>query len=218
MIEVAAVIVGAGSGTRFGGLKQFQQLGEKMVFDWSIIAARSVAGFTVAVVPADYDGKLPTGADIVVNGGESRSTSVRCGLAALPESAEIVIVHDAARPFASGETFGAVVEAVRSGADAAVPGIAVPDTLARSEGAEVARFVEREGLVALQTPQAFSASILRAAHEGDPDYSDDSGLVARAGGKVVLVKGDSRAFKITTPDDLVIANALAVSIEKGGSL
>ena len=126
----------------------------------------------------------------------------RCapGLRAVPDDVDVIVVHDAARPLASRALFAAVIAAVRDGADAAVPGVAVADTLKRVDGARVVATVDRDDLVAVQTPQAFRASALRAAHASGDDASDDAALVEAAGGRVVVVAGDPANLKITTPD------------------
>jgi len=113
-------------------------------------------------------------------------------------------VHDGARPLAGGDLFRAVVAAVRAGADAAVPGVPLADTLRWRSGG----VADRDGLVAVQTPQAFRAAALRAAHEGEPDATDDASLVEAAGGKVVVVDGSPLNLKITNPSDLIVAEAL----------
>jgi 2-C-methyl-D-erythritol 4-phosphate cytidylyltransferase len=148
-----------------------------------------------------------------VIGGATRSDSVRAGLAAIPEGAEIVVVHDAARPLADRVLFDAVIAAVRAGADAAVPGIPVADTLKRVDGARVVETVARDDLVAVQTPQAFRCAALRAAHRGAPDATDDAALIEAIGGTVVVVPGDPRNLKVTTPTDLAVA---AVLLGAGG--
>lgn len=201
--EVWAIVVAGGSGTRFGGAKQFEDLAGRRVLDWAVAAARSVCDGVVTVLPAD---RLEAGARA---GGASRSASVRAGLAAVPAAAEIVVVHDAARPLAGGELFERVVAAVRDGAAAAVPVLAITDTVKRLEGSHVVGTVDRTELVAVQTPQAFRAEVLRAAHAGEPEATDDAALVEAMGGAVVAVAGDPRNFKLTTPDDLVAARALA---------
>lgn len=194
---VWAVVVAGGGGSRFGGTKQYVEVAGRRVVDWSLAAARTGADGVVAVVPAaDAERPLP-GADLVVAGGPTRSESVRAGLAAVPPAAAVVVVHDAARPAAGPDLFRAVVEAVRSGADAAVPGVPVVDSLRwRAGGA-----VDREDLVAVQTPQAFAAAALRAAHAAGGDASDDATLVERAGGRVVVVEGDPANVKVTHPAD-----------------
>ena len=118
---VWVVIVGAGSGTRFGGAKQYAPLAGRRVLDWSVDVARSVADGVVLVVPPDAADEVEPAVDAVVPGGATRSESVRAGLAVVPGEAEVVLVHDAARPLASHALFRAVVDAVLAGADAVVP-------------------------------------------------------------------------------------------------
>jgi 2-C-methyl-D-erythritol 4-phosphate cytidylyltransferase len=118
-MSVAAVVVAAGRGTRFGGAKQFALVDGESVAARSVKACRSVAERVVLVVPEGYDG-TGEGADVVVSGGSSRAASVRCGLAQC-EDADVVIVHDAARPNASPALFASVIAAIEDGADAAIP-------------------------------------------------------------------------------------------------
>lgn len=160
--------------------------------------------------------------DVVTAGASTRAGSVRSGLVAVPESAEVIVVHDAARPLARKALFASVIAAVREGADGAVPGIDVVDTLKRlapapvkpetgepSERRDVLATLERSGVVGVQTPQAFQAQALRAAHGGHEEASDDASLVESNGGRVVVVPGDRRNLKVTYPADLAIAEALA---------
>jgi 2-C-methyl-D-erythritol 4-phosphate cytidylyltransferase len=204
MAAVWVIVVAAGSGRRFGGAKQYEPLAGRRVVDWSLDAARAVADGVVLVVAEDRAGEDEPGADAVVPGAATRSGSVRAGLAAVPASAEVILVHDAARPLADGALFAAVLEAVRSGADAAVPGAPVTDTLRAHDGTAV----DRDGLVAVQTPQAFAAAALRAAHRSGAEATDDASLVEADGGKVVVVPGSPDNLKITRPADLVVAEAL----------
>lgn len=198
------MVVAAGQGSRFGGAKQYAPLAGRRVLDWSIDAARTAAAGVVLVVPARRVGTAEPAADVVVAGGATRSASVRAGLACVPDDAGVVVVHDAARPLASAGLFGRVVDAVRAGADAAVPGVPVVDTIRRRDG----RPVERDQLVAVQTPQAFRAAALRGAHVGQPEATDDATLVEAAGGRVVVVPGDPCNRKITDPADLLLAERL----------
>lgn len=203
-----AVVVAGGSGVRFGTPKQFELLAGRRVLDWSIEAARAVAGSVIVVLPADHP-LDPGAADVAVHGGPTRSASVRAGLAAVPEAAEVVVVHDAARPLARGGLFQAVVEALGDPAVAgAVPAVALADTVKRVEDGRVAATVARQGLVAVQTPQAFRTSCLRAAHREGAEGSDDASLVEAAGGVVVTVPGDPANLKLTARTDLVVAEAL----------
>ena len=107
-------MVAGGSGRRFGQLKQFSPLGGRLVLDWAVAACRAHSAGVVLVLPADaVASEAPQhGADIVVAGGESRAASVRCGLAAVPDEAEVVLVHDAARPLTTPAIFEAVLGAL----------------------------------------------------------------------------------------------------------
>jgi 2-C-methyl-D-erythritol 4-phosphate cytidylyltransferase len=215
-------VVAGGSGRRFGGRKQFLPLAGQPVASWSVRAARAVADGVVLVVPrtdgATGDGVVPPpgatgdaayGADTVVAGGASRADSVRAGLAAVPADTSVVVVHDAARPLAGPDLFAAVVAAVREGdVDGAVPVVPVADTLKRVRGARVVATIDRDDLVAIQTPQAFAADALRSAHADGADATDDAGLLEAAGLAVGTVPGDPRNFKLTRPEDLVLAEAL----------
>jgi 2-C-methyl-D-erythritol 4-phosphate cytidylyltransferase len=196
---VWTIVVAAGTGSRFGGPKQFADLGGRRVADWARRAAEAVSDGVVVVVPADH-----AGADLhSVAGGATRAESVRCGLAAVPADVAIVVVHDAARPFAGAGLFDAVIAAVRSGADGAVPAVTVADTIKEvdADGVVVAT-PDRSRLVAVQTPQAFRAEVLRRAHAGGAEGTDDAALVEAIGGTVVTVPGDPANRKITEPDDL----------------
>ena len=196
-------MVAAGSGTRFGKPKQFEPLGGATVLEHAITQALTVSeGVVVVLAPDQLSLQLPTGC-ISVEGGATRSESVRAGLDAVPETAEIICVHDAARPLASEDLFRRVIESVRGGADGAVPGIAVSDTIKEVDNfGVVTRTVPRARIVAVQTPQAFAAQKLRAAHASGEEGTDDAELVERAGGKIVVVNGEITARKITMPDDL----------------
>jgi len=206
MGDVWVVVVAAGSGRRFGGAKQYEPLAGRRVLDWSLDASRQAAqgGGVVLVVAAGHESAPEPGADVVVAGAGTRSGSVRAGLAAVPAACEVIVVHDGARPLADAALFARVIEAVRGGADAAVPGVPVDDTLRARRGG----VVDRDGLVAVQTPQAFRAAALRGAHAGNAEATDDASLVESAGGKVVVVDGSPTNLKITRPADLLVAEAL----------
>ena len=202
---VAVIVVAAGQGVRYGGAKQFAPLADSTVSAISVRAARSVADTVILVIPSSYDG-TGEGADIVVVGGVTRSESVRAGLKECGE-ADIVVVHDAARPLATPALFGAVVDAVRHGADGAVPGLRIIDTVKRvvldGPTTSVTETVDRDVLVTVQTPQAFRREILERAHATSDDAPDDAALVEAVGGHVVVVPGERDNIKITVPGDLV---------------
>ncbi|MDQ1373262.1 MAG: 2-C-methyl-D-erythritol 4-phosphate cytidylyltransferase [Actinomycetota bacterium] len=198
-----AIVVAAGSGTRYGGLKQFERLGGRSLVEWAVEHPRTVADGVVLVVPPEHlDADWPE-VDAVVAGGRTRSDSVRAGLAAIPAGVDVVLVHDAARPGARRETFEQVVAALAA-AEAVVPGLPIPDTLRHLDGTAL----DRDRIVAVQTPQGFRADSLRAAHAGGGEATDDATLVERAGGRVVVVPGTPEAMKVTTKDDLRVLAAL----------
>jgi len=209
--NVWTIVVAAGSGLRFGSAKQFERLGGKRVVDWAVEEAERHSMGVITVVPKGQ----ATGPN-QVEGGATRSESVRRGLAAVPAEATIVLVHDAARPFASDAVFQRVIGAVVDGADAAVPGIPVTDTIKQvNESDVVVSTPRRETLRAVQTPQAFRASSLRKAHAAGGEGTDDASLVEHAGGEVRVVDGEHVNRKITELDDLEWAQAHVAAMDKG---
>jgi 2-C-methyl-D-erythritol 4-phosphate cytidylyltransferase len=208
------IVVAGGSGSRFGVPKQFETVAGARLVDRAVGATAAACDDVVVVLPAGvaWDGVPVTAA---VPGGSTRSESVRAGLDAVPGSAAVVVVHDAARPLAPPTVFEAVIGAVRAGADAAVPGLPIADTVKRVEGDNAVETISRENLVTVQTPQAFRTDALRAAHAGGGEATDDAALVEAAGGRVAVVPGDPRNLKITTPADLVVAAALLVAASEG---
>ncbi|MGH8988405.1 MAG: 2-C-methyl-D-erythritol 4-phosphate cytidylyltransferase [Acidimicrobiales bacterium] len=206
-------MVAGGTGDRFGRPKQFESLAGRTVAEWSVTAARKATDGVVLVVPASEVARARSlGADVVVAGGETRSASVRRGLSHVPLQADVVVIHDAARPLASPALFAAVVAAlVREGVDGVVCGLAVADTLKRvgADGSTVTGTVDRGSIVAVQTPQAFRASVLRRAHAAGDDATDDAALVEAVGGTVRVVAGEPHNVKLTVPEDLVLLEHLA---------
>ena len=171
------VLVAAGEGSRFGGPKQLQPLGGRRVIDWAFDAAAGTSHGVVVVAAVNQVQLLREGPGalsapgerpeiLVTAGGATRSESVRAGIAAIPDESEadVIVVHDAARPLAAGELFTAVTSAVAEGADGAVPAVPLTDTIRHTDDGPV----ERSSLRAVQTPQAFRASALRRAHESAP--------------------------------------------------
>lgn len=203
----AAIVVAAGGGERFGAPKQFLRLGPRRLVDHAVAAAAAACDAVIVVLPAGHpwDGEPVTA---TVPGGATRAASVRAGLTAVPDATDVIVVHDAARPLATPELFRAVIAAVDAGADAAIPAVPIPDTVKRVAGDRVLDTVPRDSLVAVQTPQAFRAEALRAAHRHAGDATDDAALVEAAGGTVRTVVGDPRNGKVTTPSDFVVAAAL----------
>jgi 2-C-methyl-D-erythritol 4-phosphate cytidylyltransferase len=206
------IVVGGGSGRRFGGAKQFELLGGERVVDRSVRIARTVCEGVVVVVPAAALGTAEAAvaaADAVVAGGATRAESVRAGLAAVPADAEVVLVHDAARPLATTTLYRRVVDAVRAGAEVVVPAVPVVDTVRAITGG----VVDRDGLRAVQTPQGFDAAVLRRVHAEGGEGTDDAGLAEAAGSQVVLVEGERTNLKLTGPEDRLVATALLAWLE-----
>jgi 2-C-methyl-D-erythritol 4-phosphate cytidylyltransferase len=217
---VAAVVPAAGRGERLGlgTAKALHLLGGEPMLTHTVrtLAASRVELVVVAAPPGQVEAVqqllgAPVGAAVqVVEGGATRSDSVRRALAELPASVRVVLVHDAARPLAPVSLVDAVVAAVQSGADAVVPGLPVTDTVKQVDpaGAVVAT-IDRSALRAVQTPQGFRREVLDAAY-ADPsaDSTDDAGHVEAAGGRVVVVPGSDEAFKVTRPLDLLLAEAV----------
>jgi 2-C-methyl-D-erythritol 4-phosphate cytidylyltransferase len=199
-----AIVVAAGSGARFGERKQYLPLGGQRVLDWALREATARCDGVVLVVPPDAVELPEPSVSVVVAGGDTRSESVRRGLAAVPAEADVVVVHDAARPVPVPEVWERVLAAIAAGADGAVPAVPVTDTLREVGGTAV----DRSRFVAVQTPQAFRAAVLRDAHSSGAVASDDASLVEAAGGRVVVVDGDPANLKITTPVDLALAELL----------
>lgn len=208
------VVVAGGAGRRFGAPKQFERLDHRRVVDVAVAVAATASAGVVVVLPSgdavkEFVAEAPGGDGDdrrVVVGGDTRSDSVRAGLAAVPDAATIICVHDAARPLATSALFTRVVETVQEGADGAVPALPVTDTIKVVDlTGVVVDTPERDRLVAVQTPQAFVAPVLRAAHATTVDGTDDASLVERTGGRVVVVAGEPWNRKITDPDDLAWA-------------
>lgn len=209
---VWAVLVAAGRGERLGGdrPKAFARLGELPLLAEPLRRLDDcewVDGIVVVAPPGWEDQAILLAEEIgaskvsaCVPGGETRSASVRAGLAEVPEEAAVILVHDAARPILPPELVPRLLEALREGFDGAVPAVPVADTVKRAHDGVVVETLARDELIAVQTPQAFVASVLRAAAAGEG--SDCASLVEAAGGRIKVVPGDERLAKVTTPADL----------------
>jgi 2-C-methyl-D-erythritol 4-phosphate cytidylyltransferase len=218
---VGVVVVAAGSGTRLGAErpKAFVELAGVTILEHAlrgVLAARP--GEVVVVVPrelVDEARSIVAGLDlsgaraVVVPGGAKRSESVSAGLAALSDRVERVLVHDAARCLTPVAVFERVLAALAAGVAGAVPGVAVVDTVKVVDaGGLIVDTPLRESLRAVQTPQGFVRSVLTAAHAAGAAATDDAALVEALGHDVLVVEGDHRALKVTTPDDLARAERL----------
>lgn len=207
--DLWAIVVAGGGGHRYGGMKQFEQIGERRVIDLAV-EAMGCPKRTIVVLPESLAGTTLIANARTVAGGETRSASVRAGLAALPDSARRVLIHDAARPLASIALVERVIVALEQ-ADGVVPVVPVTDTLRSIAGEPV----DRSAFVAVQTPQGFGVAAIRRAHESGADATDDATLVTNDGGRVVHVEGDPSNLKITVPTDLVVATAILEAARTG---
>jgi 2-C-methyl-D-erythritol 4-phosphate cytidylyltransferase len=216
-VSVWAVLAAAGSGERLGAdrPKAFVRLGGRVLLaeslerldasNWidQIVVAAPPGWEEPAILLAEELGCGKVGA--AVSGGPSRAESVRLALAEVPDDAAVVLVHDAARPFVDDDVIGRVLGALNEGWDGAVPALPVPDTIKRVDGDRVVETLQRDDLRSVQTPQAFIASVLRAAMAGDvSSASDCASLVEARGGRVKVVAGDRRLLKVTSSDDLAL--------------
>lgn len=210
------VVVAGGSGRRFGAPKQFAQLtdGERVI-DRSVAVARSVSAGVVVVLPSDELAQIsedPGGIPPlkVVAGGATRADSVRAGIAVVPIDVQVICVHDGARPFADQDLYRRVVAALDDpDVAAAIPGIAVTDTIKQvvrdQTGMRVLATPDRNALIAVQTPQAFRAAVLRVAHDrlgAEATMTDDAMMIERLGETVAVVEGQVTNRKITHLEDL----------------
>ncbi len=204
--EVWCVVVAGGAGRRFGSAKQFAVLGDERVVDRSARIAAGACDGVVVVLPAGVSAAdaVVAHADLVVEGRSTRTGSARAGVAAVPARADVVLVHDAARPLAAPWLYRRVIDAVRGGAVAVVPVVEVTDTIRAVEGT----VVDRDRLRSVQTPQGFDAAVIRSALRTGVDATDDAGAVEAAGYPVRMVEGDPDNRKITTPADLEFARAV----------
>jgi 2-C-methyl-D-erythritol 4-phosphate cytidylyltransferase/2-C-methyl-D-erythritol 2,4-cyclodiphosphate synthase len=207
-MRIAAILVAAGTGSRFGGElpKQFTIIAGKPVIRH---AAEALLPHVIALQPvgdAEPIGEALAGLDVLpaVPGGETRQASVRAGLQALvAQNPDIVLVHDAARPFLPPTTIPALLAALRSH-DGAIPGVPVADTLKRVQSGRIVATVPRDGLFRAQTPQAFRYHLLRALHATGVDgATDDAALLEAAGHPVAIVPGAEDNIKLTYPEDIV---------------
>lgn len=201
---VWGVVLAAGSGHRFGASKQFRRIGEGTLVERAVAAASATCEGVVLALPAERMAEGPP-VDAVVAGAAHRNASVRAALAAVPSAAEIIVVHGAAHPLASEVLFQRVISEVRSGVAAAAPGLPPRDVVARVGDGDLSGIVGRDGLVTLQTPCAFRAPLLRAAHEQAVEANEDIELVLALGATVRVVPGEPSNVHVVTPDDLALA-------------
>lgn len=216
---VAAILVAAGDGTRLGARvpKAFVRVGGRSLLEHAVrrFAAHPRVDSVVVVAPGGQldEARRVAGAAAVVAGGSTRQRSVALGLAALIPDTDLVLVHDVARAFLPADMIDRVVDALEAGADGVVPTLPVRDTIRTADPVtgELGGLVDRSRLLAMQTPQGFRRDVLVAAHAAGAglDATDDAALVEALGHRVLAVRGDERAFKVTVPLDLELAEVVS---------
>ena len=215
--HIAVIVVAAGSGSRFGGAvaKQFCCLGGRPLlmhavdaFRHAVPGAQIIIALSPEMMPVwqqlcrRYNYESPQ----TVAGGATRSISVRNALEAITDNADIILIHDAARPLADSALIDRVIRgAAQHGA--VVPAVPVTDSLRR---ADTDTAVDRSPFRAVQTPQGFDAQLLRQAYRQplQPRFTDDASVVEAYGAKVTMVEGSPVNIKITWPRDIIVAEAL----------
>ena len=217
--SIAALIVAAGSGTRFGAggqPKQYAPLLGKPVLRWSMdtfIHHPAITQTAVVISPEHqplFDAATAGMDMLTVHGGATRQHSVRLGLQALAAQKnppDFVLIHDAARPCVTADMITALCQALQNGAMAVMPALPVTDTIRRIDDAGAATTEDRNQLYTVQTPQAFAFGTIHRLHNDmqDTELTDDIALVERSGGAIATVQGDSKNLKITYPDSLALA-------------
>ena len=215
------VLVAAGAGERLGserpkafvGLAGRPLLAESLerldASDWidAIVVAAPPGWEEPAILLAEE--LVASKVAAVVTGGATRAESVRIALTEVPDDALVVLVHDAARPLVDDGVIERLLGRLAEGVDGVVPGVPIGDTVKRVDRGIVAETIDRDALVAVQTPQAFVADRLRAAYAGElAGATDCASLVERAGGQIAVVPGNRRLVKVTTADDLELVTQL----------
>ena len=210
----AAIIAGAGLGNRLGAKlpKALIQIDGISLVERAFASLSSVVDEIVITAPegfAEEFRKIVGDSAKVITGGVLRSDSVKLALDALSPSVEYVLVHDAARGLATSDLASRVLSELKGGEVAVIPALAVVDTIKEVDNAGYVRNTpDRNSLRAVQTPQGFSVSVLKRAHEASEDATDDAALVEAIGVKVKTIVGEARAMKVTNPEDIAVAVAL----------
>lgn len=229
-MRAAAILLAAGRGERLGGGRPkalIELEGTSLLHRVlrAIAAVPEIEGFLVTA-PAEHEEEVKAAAAgsagflAVVVGGATRQDSVRRALEALPPGFDAVLCHDVARPLASPRLFETVLGGLER-ADGVVPVVPVADTVKRVTNGWIVETVSREDLALAQTPQAFVREALERAHEAaeadGASVTDDAALLERLGKRVAVVPGEAENLKVTGPDDLELAEALARRLGGGGA-
>jgi len=208
---VAVIIPAGGSGERLGATipKALVQLAGKSLIEHAVANMAPIANQIIVAAPAGFEAEFQNllGSEVtVITGGTSRTLSVKNALAHVHKENDYILVHDAARALASTDLAMRIVDSLRAGERAVVPGLAVSDTIKRVDRDNyVTKTPTRAKLRAIQTPQGFTRKLLIKAHSSPDDVTDDAGLVEDRGVDVKVIAGEEGAFKITTMSDLIKA-------------
>jgi 2-C-methyl-D-erythritol 4-phosphate cytidylyltransferase len=232
----AAVVLAAGRGERYGQPKQFELIDGATLVDRAVATAQAVCDVVILVLPIDDETTPPSDRPFwgngpvhsVVRGGRSRSESARVGLRQVPPSVETVVLASASHPLAGPGLFRRTIAAVAAGADAAAPMALPADAVKRRSGNRIVRSVPKTDLVTVQSPCAFSRSLLDRAYRelgagGKPLPPEELEMIEQLGGTMVLVEGEPTNIHVTTPAELEMARRLcelvpdAVTVSGDGS-
>ncbi len=215
----AAIVVAAGSGERFGGLKQFLLIDGERLVDRVVRTASQHCGQVIVVLPEGTEWDGPEVA-AVATGGARHADSVRRGVEAMMQLAatsgstpDVVVLASSSHPLASAGLYGRVIGAIAEGADAAAPMGLLADAVKERDGERVLRTVAKAQLVTAQAPCAFSVDVLRTVLASGDSAPEELELVERSGGVVVLVEGEATNIHITTELELAMARRLVGLVE-----
>lgn len=204
---VWAIVLAGGRGARFGRLKQFEPLGGMRLLDHTVAAARRTCDRVALVLPegVEWDGDP---VDALAVGGNHQSESLRAALAVIPCDASVLVATDPAHPVATDRIYTDVIDAVRAGADGAVPVLPLLEVVQRVVDGQVVETLPKDDAVITQAPQAFRADVLRAAHADRPRPVENSGLLVSLGHRVVTVPGEPANLHVATSADLAAVRRL----------
>jgi 2-C-methyl-D-erythritol 4-phosphate cytidylyltransferase len=200
------IVLAGGEGRRFGRPKQFQRVAGRRLVDYSVDMIRQVCnGLTLVLPDVAWEGPA---VDAIAVRGTSRAASVRNGLAAVPQEADEIVIHDAAHPLATADLLRSVLARLREGFDAVAPIKPLTDPLKRVSGGEIVATVPREDVWITQSPAAFRAAAIRAAYDDGGESPEDLILIERRGGRIGTVPGDPWNVHVTTEQDLQVVRLL----------
>jgi 2-C-methyl-D-erythritol 4-phosphate cytidylyltransferase len=213
--SVWGIVYAAGSGARFGGLKQFEHIAGERLVDRCVARLTTVCDHVVVVLPANTSWTGPPVA-AAVTGGATNPDSVRAGLAAVADDASIVVLHSPSHPLASTALVRRVVDQVTIGVDGACPIAPSNDVLKKlDDRGAIVETLDKNTIVSVQMPLAFRASVLREAFAVDARGGDAQTIVEQYGARVATVPGEPTNIHVTTREELEMARLLAPMVDRG---